>query len=308
MPCCNAELIEQVNQVIKDYFPSQAAAAKSADFEPSTFNTIVKGKYNIDSIYKVENKLRVWLDKIQKRQTSYKPLNIGFVPTSISKYIFDVIDGCRACKEMGVCVGKAGIGKTTSIIEYARQKSDVVVISAYECMSKHGLFAELAEALGLNPVGSTDVLFRRCKKRLHNGDFCIIVDEADQLNVDLIGNLRRVADSEVGGCGLALIGLPQLLINLRSYRKNAEHISSRFFRKEIKKELTDEGIKDICAAAGPVFSSWHMQFAKHTHNARHLVKALNMCQRIICTTEQKTGKPCPMGEDVIATAFEQLVF
>ena len=297
-----------MKQAISDCGITQAAAAKAINISDGRLSAIIKGTYEVDSIQNTERLLRSWLDKVQKRQAAYKPLIIDFVPTSISRYIFDITESCRTYKEMGVCVGKAGIGKTTSILEYAKQHSDVVIISACSCMTKHGLFEELAEALNLNPVGSTNMLFKRCRKRLHDGDFCIIVDEAEHLSFEALDDLRRLADPEVGGCGLLLIGLPQLLINLRSCKKNADYIPSRFYKKEIKKELTDEGVKDICAAAGSVFAGWHKQFAKYTHNTRHLIKALNMCQRIICTTEQKTGEPCPMGDDVIAKAFEQLVF
>ena len=308
MPCCNAELVEQVKQAISDCGITQAAAAKAMNMSDGRLSAIFRGSYEADSIQNTEKLLRNWLDKVRKRQTAYKPLIIDFVSTSISKYVFDITDSCRAYKEMGVCVGKAGIGKTTSILEYAKQHSDVIVICANNCMTKHGLFEELAEALNLNPAGSTNMLFKRCKRRLHDGDFCIIVDEAEHLDIDTLDDLRRLADPEVGGCGLLLIGLPQLLINLRSCKNRADYIPSRFFKKEIKNELTADGVRDICAAAGSVFAPWHKQFAKHTHNTRKLIKALNMCQRIMCTTEQKTGEPFPMGEDVIAEAFEQLVF
>ena len=308
MPYCNAELVEQVKQAIKDCGISQKAAAGAMNIAEGTLSQIIGGTYETASIQKMEGVLRTWLDKVQKRQTAYKPLVIKFVPTSISEYVFNITDSCRACKEMGVFVGKAGIGKTASIREYAKQHSDVIVIYADNTMTKHGLFEDLAEALNLNPVGSTNALFKRCKRRLHDGDFCIIVDEAEHLSLDMLDDLRRLADPEVGGCGLLLIGLPKLLITLRSCKGKADYIPSRFFQKEIKSELTNEGVRDICAAAGAVFASWHKQFAKRTHNARKLIKALNMCQRIMCTTEQKTGELCPMGEDVIAEAFEQLVF
>lgn len=307
MPCCNAELVEQVKQAMEEAGLKQAPAAKAIGMSEGTLSAILNAKYSVDNIQPMEEKLRAWLDKTQKRKAEYKPLYIKFVPTSVSEYVFNMAESCRVHKEMAICVGKAGIGKTTSIREYAKRHSDVIVIYANSCMTKHGLFEELAEALNLNSSGSTNVLFRRCKNRLHNGDVCIIVDEAEHLSIDTLDDLRRVADPEVGGCGLLLVGLPQFLANLKSYKSKTEYLTSRFYQKTVR-EFKDKGVQDICAAAGEVYAPWYKQFAKYTHNARRLVKALNMCLRIMCQTEASSGEPCPMSEDVIATAFEQLVF
>ncbi len=308
MPCCNPELVEMVRQAIADGNLSQTAAARAIGISSGQLSAILGGKYDVENIQTSETKLRTWLDKTQKRKTIYKPLSIAFVPTSASEYIFNLAESCRMYKELGVCVGKAGVGKTTSVREYAKQHNDVILLYANNSITKRSLLEDLAEALNLNSKGSCSVLHKRCAARLHSGDFCIIVDEAEHLDADILDDLRRLADPEVGGCGLLLIGLESFLANLKSNRAEFEYLTSRMCHQKKVKELSDKGVQDICAAAGEVYAPWHKQFGKVTHNPRRLINLMNMCQRIMYKTEQKTGEACPMGEDIIATAVEQLVF
>ena len=307
MPCCNAELVEQVKQTIKDCGISQKAAASAMNIAEGTLSQIIGGTYKTDSIQKMEGVLRTWLDKVQKRKTVYKPLAISFVRTAASDHIFNLADSCRMYKELGICVGKAGVGKTTSVREYAKQHSDVILIYANHSMTKRSLFERLAEELNLNTKGSTDALFRRCAGRIHDGDFCVIVDEAEHLDADMLDDLRRLADPEVGGCGLLLIGLETFLAEIKSNKAKFSYLTSRVHHKYKALELSDKGVQDIVSAAGEVYAPWHKHFSKRTHNARILVHAMDMCFRIMCKTEEKSGEPCPMSEDVIAKAFEQLV-
>ena len=287
---------------------SQTAAAKAIGISAGQLSAILGGKYEVDNIQASETKLRTWLDKTQKRKTIYRPLSIDFVPTSTSQHIFNLAESCRMYKELGVCVGKAGVGKTTSVREYAKQHNDVILLYANHSITKRSLLEDLAEALNLNSKGYCSVLMKRCAARLHNGDFCVIVDEAEHLDADILDDLRRLADPEVGGCGLLLIGLERFLANLKSSRAEYEYLTSRMCHQKKVKDLSDKGVQDICAAAGEVYAPWHKQFGKVTHNPRRLINLLNMCQRIMHTTSIKTNEPCPMGEDVIAMAAEQLVF
>lgn len=307
MPYCDPILVAQVRNAIEESSQSQAETAKAMGMSAPKLSGILSGTYNVDNIGKTESVLRNWLDTYAKRKV-YKPLVLDFVSTRASRHIFEIAESCRVYKELGVCVGEAGVGKTTSVKEYARNHSDVVLVYANHSMTKRSLFARLADALGLSIKGSTSDLFDRCAARLHQGDYCVIIDEAEHLTPSMLDDLRRLADPEVGGCGMLFVGLESFLVLVSSRRTDFAYLYSRIHHHYRALELTDAGVLAFCEAAGREFVPYAKAFAKRTHNPRILIHLFNMCQRICAATEQKDGIACSLSDDVIETAVKQLVF
>ena len=307
MPTCDPALVAQLCEVISANGLTQSAVAKQMGMSAPRLSNVLKGIYDVEDIAPTEHIIRTWLDKYVKR-SEYKPLTVDFVETTASRHIDEIAESCRIYKELGVCVGDAGVGKTTAVRRYADQHSDVVLVFSNHSMTQHSLMMRLADGLGIDTKGSTGTLFDRCADRLHQGDFCVIIDEAEHLKPCMLDDLRRLADPEVGGCGMLFVGLDSFRVMVQSRRSEFAYLNSRIHHQYHAKELSDAGVAAFCAAAGARFVPFAKSFAKRTHNPRILIHLFNMCHRICFSTEQQTGEPCPLGEDVIETAVKQLVF
>lgn len=307
MPCCDPALVAQLKAALTECGKSQALVAKEMGLSGPRLSGVLNATYNVDDIAKTEAIIGTWLGKYAKRKI-YKPLKMDFVETSTALRIFELAESCRLYKELGVCIGQAGVGKTTSIRQYADLHSDVVLVYSNHSMTPHSLMVRLADGLGLDTKGSAQTLFDRCATRLHTGDYCVIIDEAEHLSAKMIDDLRRLADPEVGGCGMLFVGLDQFVATLTSRRADYAYLYSRVHNHYHAKELSDAGVVQFCTAAGDRFVPFATAFAARTHNPRILVHLFNECDRICFNTERKKGEPCPLGEDVIDAAVKQLIF
>jgi DNA transposition AAA+ family ATPase len=132
---------------------------------------------------------------------------------------------CHLDREIGVCYGAAGLGKTEAVKEYAKRNQDVILIEVDLGHTAKALFSELHRVLGMEGFGTVHSMFNDVVEKLKDSGRLIIVDEAEHLPYKALELLRRVYDK--AGVGIMLVGMPRLLSNLRGRRGEYAQLYSR---------------------------------------------------------------------------------
>jgi DNA transposition AAA+ family ATPase len=227
--------VEQVQAFMGDRSWSMSGLAKSAGISSSALSQFLSGKYNGN-----KDNVRNKLADVMARETEKKSLGKtpdGFIKTSVSRYVFEVAQDCRLFGNIGVCYSAAGLGKTESVREYARQNSDVILIEADPGYTAKFLFSEIRDEVGGTSRTSLHDIFVDCCQRLKGSGRLLIVDEAEQLPYKALEMLRRLHDKT--GIGILLTGMPKLLANLRGHRGEYAQLYSRIGLGIKLKPMTD---------------------------------------------------------------------
>lgn len=185
-------LNEQVRKFMEENKMSQVKTAKMMGIAESTFSRWLNGDYpNPENI---EPKIEEFFEKYEQRKTSNKGAN-GFVYTEMSSEIWNALDYYRTQRCIGCIFGDAGIGKTRTITEWAKDKSDVIVITARPAFSGSKAFAKLlAKQLKSRCYGSCDDIYIDIINKLAGTDKMIIIDEAQHLKLRTIEDIRSLND------------------------------------------------------------------------------------------------------------------
>ncbi|KYG90354.1 hypothetical protein A0U40_18355 [[Bacillus] sp. KCTC 13219] len=116
------------------------------------------------------------------RETITETKDIVFTETAISKQIVGALEYGRIQRTISVVYGDAGIGKTRTMREWAKDKTDVVVVTANPAIkSPKGFFKHLARQLKTTAQGSIDDLVMDIMDKLMVSDRTIVIDEAQHL-------------------------------------------------------------------------------------------------------------------------------
>ncbi len=196
-------LVERAKSYLEHKKTSQAQFASAVGVSESTMSRWLKNDYpNMDS---VGNKVRTFLEKEELREQSTEMGSIDFVMTNISKNIWGVLDYSRLQKTLGIIYGDAGIGKTKTAREWAKDKNDVVMITATPAFGNQKPFLKLlARALKTNRTGTVDDIYLDVLDKLESRDMTILIDEAQHLTVKTLEAIRSINDST--GTAIVLIG------------------------------------------------------------------------------------------------------
>ena len=77
----------------------------------------------------MDKKVIDFLNKEEAREIVTEVRDIPFSETNISKKIWNTLEYCRIQKTIGVVYGDAGIGKTRTMNEWCKDKTDVIVVT-----------------------------------------------------------------------------------------------------------------------------------------------------------------------------------
>jgi DNA transposition AAA+ family ATPase len=150
----------------------------------------------------------------------------GFVRTPTADAIWTLLDRCYEHGHAGLVLGWPGVGKTTTLGEYAAARPRVLAFRAtYAGRTKLGLMTDLCDVLGI-PTGDqprVNNLYRAVLRSLREPEPAmyrqeppprlLAIDEANHLSDHGLEIVRDLYDQ--AGIGLVLLGNVELHIRLK---------------------------------------------------------------------------------------------
>lgn len=169
--------------------------------------------------------------------------DIPIVETSIFKYIFEIGRLCHTKGKIGVCVGKAGLGKTVAVKAYTKNFLDTILIESDSGYTSKSLLLEIHKRLGLTGKGSVYKLMEDVINKLHNSGRLLIIDEAENLPYRALEITRRIHDKT--GIGILLVGRNILFANLKGFNNEYEQLYSRVKYHKLLDNLSSKDVEKI---------------------------------------------------------------
>jgi len=201
----------------------------------STFSRWFNGDYPNTS--RIDAKIDELLEKAERRKEVEKVDAIGFAETEISKAVWWVLEYCQAQKSPGCVYGDAGIGKTYTINEWSRGRSDVILLTAAPAVKSMKAFLKrLAKKLKANVSGTLDDIYAGVEEKLGGGDVMVIIDEAQHLSYATTENIRILGDTT----NTAIVFVGNEMVNTRLLGRQSAEFAQVFSRLYMKQHLQTE--------------------------------------------------------------------
>lgn len=216
-------LQEQLEKLMSETGIKQSEVAKGIGQSDSLVSQWRKGLYKGDTA-KVDNAIANFIQRERKKR-EIKDLPMIFTQTATAKRISAMLESVHRIGGLGLLYGVAGMGKTTTLREYARSHPDVILIEVNITYTPSALLKIIAKKLGLEVAGSLNDINEAILEKLAGSGRMILVDEAEYLSVKSLEILRRIRDH--AKVGLVLAGLPKLLSNLVGRRGELAMIYGR---------------------------------------------------------------------------------
>jgi len=176
-----------------DHGMSQEAFGKLLGIAESTISRWFGGNY--PSPENINAKVDELLEKEGKRKEVKSTGEIGYAETGISREIWNILEYCQAQKCAGCIYGDAGIGKTFTVNEWSRGRTDTIVLTVAPAVkSMKAVLKRIAAKLRVKSSGLLEDLYARLEERLTETDQVIIIDEAQHLSYSTVENIRILAD------------------------------------------------------------------------------------------------------------------
>lgn len=240
-------LKEELEQFMQEKGLPQTAISRALNLSTTTLNLWLKGTYGADDKNIVE-KVKAFI-KREKEKSSEPIFKSDFVEISIAKTIFEIARKCHIKNKIGVIYGSAGLGKTTTVKEYAAQNPDAILVEADLGYTPKVLFQKLLRKLGMTPSGSIHEMHEAVIDKLRGSGRLIIIDEAEHLPYRALELMRRVYDK--AGVGILLIGMPRLYYNLCGRKGEYEQLYTRALYKVPLDLLSPNDVSAIVGKALP---------------------------------------------------------
>lgn len=215
----------EIKQVINDYCEekglSKAAFAVKCGVSEATLSFIENGKWQSVSDEMIQ-KIKSFIDQ-------------GMIDTIYQS--FDFVDTFRACdkaRKYRLMVGitaDTGMGKTTALRTYSRQKN-VYYVSYDKTMRAAQFFVELLKELSVSFSGSLNEMMNRVAEELNRKESpLLIIDECGKLTHSMILYLQVLRDKTLFNCGIILAGMPYFKSNLQKFATREKEGYAEFLRR-----------------------------------------------------------------------------
>ncbi len=222
----------------------QTYVAKAIGMSSPVISSYLADTYKGD-VAKLEEKLTAFLTLEENRRADRK-LQISYIRTKSCKRTADILGLAHVDGQAVVVIGQAGLGKTSALRDYAGRNPDVILIEVDPTYTAKVLLKTIAEKVGCDSKGTLNDMLNGIIGKLQDSGRLIAVDEAEHLPYRALECLRRIHDrAEVG---LALVGMPKLLVNLRGRHGELKQLYSRIgFKLDLGDELGEDELAEIVA-------------------------------------------------------------
>ncbi|STZ76308.1 AAA family ATPase [Bergeriella denitrificans] len=273
------DLKERLGRFLKANGYTQTAVGKAVGVTVPVINAYLRGKYT-GNIAALEEKIEAFLNLEENRRLEQK-MEISYVRTRSGKRAADIFRLAHIENELVVVIGQAGLGKTSALRDYASRNPDMLLIEADPTFSAKVVLKKLSEKLGCESKGSLNEMMEAVTAKLVGSGRLIAVDEAECLPYRALECLRRIHD--MAGVGLALVGMPRLLLNLRGRRGEFKQLFSRAgFKLDLGDELQEDELVEIAGRNLPGADDETVKglVKAAAGNTRRLVKMLRGVYRL----------------------------
>ncbi len=217
--------------------------ATATGIAKSTISMWLNDNYKGDNV-KLADKINNFIQRESERTNNDLP----FVDISISKYIFEIARLCHTQSGIGVCIGKAGLGKTVAVKNYTKVHMDTILIESDSGYTAKSLLREIHKRLGLSDKGSVYDLMNEVIRKLNQSGRLLIVDEAENLPYRALEITRRIHDKT--GIGVLLVGRRPLLDNLKGTKQEYDQLYSRVEYCKLLKSPLLQDVEKILNSIG----------------------------------------------------------
>lgn len=228
----------ELRELMDSHNYSTAFVANATGLAKSTISMWLNGNYNGKND-KITDAMNNFIQREKERSVEN---DLPFVDISIVKYVSEIGRLCHTQGKIGVCVGRAGLGKTVAVKKYTKDFQDSILIESDSGYTAKSLLKEIHRRLGLPGKGSVYDLMDEVVRKLNQSGRLLIVDEAENLPYRALEITRRIHDKT--GVGVLLIGRSILLENLKGYNNQYDQLYSRVkYTKIIDRLLIQDVIK-----------------------------------------------------------------
>ena len=246
------KIIEDLEKFAEENNISYAKIAKAINIGSSTLSEFRRGTYTGD-VKALTEKVEAFLERHKKKMR-----RIDFsVDTEVKKRIFyaaQVIENYVASNVMTQTIdsakiayiyGRAGIGKTHALMEWAKQyKGRALFITAETGITVVGLIKKIARELRIDANGNnTESIKQRIKDSVKFTETIIVIDEGEHLKPSIIDIVRSLADQT--GVGIIIAGTEALKSKIYSQTKGYEYLYSRAVINMTLRELNIDDVSKI---------------------------------------------------------------
>lgn len=234
----------ELRELMDSHNYSTAFVTNATGLAKSTISMWLNGNYNgkNDKITDAMNNF------IQREKERSFENDLPFVDISIVKYVSEIGRLCHTQGKIGVCVGRAGLGKTVAVKKYTKDFQDSILIESDSGYTAKSLLKEIHRRLGLSGKGSVYDLMDEVVRKLNQSGRLLIVDEAENLPYRALEITRRIHDKT--GVGVLLIGRSILLENLKGYNNQYDQLYSRVKYTKIIDRLLIQDVVKILESIG----------------------------------------------------------
>lgn len=233
-------LREQAMEYIEKNSVTQNHFGKLVGVAESTMSRWLKGTYPAPE--KIDLKVKDLLEKEVVRESIAGTSDIQFVMTGISKSVWQSLEYGRIQRTISVVYGDAGIGKTRTMQEWAKDKTDVIIVTANPAVkSPKGFCKLLARQLKTTAQGSLDDIVMDIMDKLMLSDRTIVIDEAQHLTRESLELVRSINDA----AGTAIVLMGNEIIYSKMLGKQQAEFAQLFTRIGMRKHLlTDNFVEN----------------------------------------------------------------